>query len=168
MAYGILVQLAAENRMTEVEELLELYQTLGLPRTMRELGITAQLEEAAHTVANHAARKDETFCLIGDYTKEQIVDAIQIIETYQPQKRSEHRQIKSTGIPPVLFLLKIEVIWVWTRALIFIELINDTHFMGGQLEIKYVCVFDDSALRHRFRNGDNAMLQVPAKNDLRH
>ncbi|MCL7873937.1 iron-containing alcohol dehydrogenase family protein [Bacillus altitudinis] len=86
VAYGILVQLAAENRMTEVEELLELYQTLGLPRTMRELGITAQLEEAAHTVANHAARKDETFCLIGDYTKEQIVDAIQIIETYQPQK----------------------------------------------------------------------------------
>lgn len=90
VAYGILVQLAAENRMTEVEELLELYQTLGLPRTMRELGITAQLEEAAHTVANHAARKDETFCLIGDYTKEQIVDAIQIIEIYQPQKRSEH------------------------------------------------------------------------------
>lgn len=90
VAYGILVQLAAENRMTEVEELLELYQTLGLPRTMRELGITAQLEEAAHTVANHAARKDETFCLIGDYTKEQIVDAIQIIETYQPQKRFEH------------------------------------------------------------------------------
>ncbi len=66
------------------------------------------------------------------------------------------------------FLLKIEVIWVWTRALIFIELINDTHFMGGQLEIKYVCIFDDSALRHRFRNGDNAMLQIPAKNDLRH
>ncbi|BBP86772.1 hypothetical protein BsIDN1_03900 [Bacillus safensis] len=86
VAYGILVQLAAENRMSEVEELLELYQTLGLPRNMRDLGMTTQLEEAALTVANHAARKDETFCLIGDYSKEQIVDAIQIIETYHPQK----------------------------------------------------------------------------------
>ncbi|WP_373467176.1 hypothetical protein [Bacillus aerius] len=43
---------------------------------MRELGITAQLEEVAHTVANHTARKVETFCLIGDYTKEQMVDAL--------------------------------------------------------------------------------------------
>lgn len=51
-----------------------------LPRNMRELGITAQLEEAAETVAIHAARIDETFCLIGDYSKEQIVDAIQVIE----------------------------------------------------------------------------------------
>ena len=86
VAYGILVQLAAENRMSEVEELLELYETLGLPRNMRELGITAQLEEAAKTVASHAARSDETFCLIGDYSIEQIVDAIQVIENVSAAK----------------------------------------------------------------------------------
>ncbi|MCM3035798.1 iron-containing alcohol dehydrogenase family protein [Bacillus pumilus] len=86
VAYGILVQLAAENRMSEVEELLELYETLGLPRNMRELGITAQLEEAAKTVANHAARADETFCLIGEYSIEQIVDAIQVIENVSASK----------------------------------------------------------------------------------
>ncbi|MGG4208835.1 iron-containing alcohol dehydrogenase family protein [Bacillus safensis] len=90
VAYGILVQLAAENRMSEVEELLELYQTLGLPKNMRDLGITTQLDEAVLTVANHAARKNETFCLIGDYDKEKIIDAIQIIETFQPQKMSTH------------------------------------------------------------------------------
>ncbi|UYO35895.1 hypothetical protein NF868_01280 [Bacillus zhangzhouensis] len=83
--YGILVQLAAENRMSEVDELLNLYQILGLPKNMRDLGITTQLKEAALTVANHTARKDETFCLIGDYAKEKIVDAIQIIETFQPE-----------------------------------------------------------------------------------
>ncbi|GLF92138.1 glycerol dehydrogenase [Bacillus safensis] len=82
VAYGILVQLAAEKRMTEVEELLGLYQTLGLPRNMHELGITTGLNEAAKTVASHAAREDETFCLIGNYSKEQIVDAIQAVETY--------------------------------------------------------------------------------------
>ncbi|EKF35526.1 MULTISPECIES: iron-containing alcohol dehydrogenase family protein [Bacillus] len=82
VAYGILVQLAAEKRMAEVEELLQLYQTLGLPKNMRELGIKTQLEEAAYTVASHAARADETFCLIGNYSKEQIVDAIQAVETY--------------------------------------------------------------------------------------
>ncbi|MCM2990185.1 iron-containing alcohol dehydrogenase family protein [Bacillus safensis] len=86
VAYGILVQIAVENRMSEVEELLELYQTPRLPRNMRDLGITIQLKEASTTVANHAARKDETFCLIGDYAKEKIVDAIQIIEAFQPQK----------------------------------------------------------------------------------
>ena len=86
VAYGILVQLAAENRMSEVDELLELYQTLGLPRNMHELGIKTDLNEAAITVASHAARADETFCLIGDYSKEQIVDAIHIIETYQSKK----------------------------------------------------------------------------------
>ncbi|MDR0126370.1 iron-containing alcohol dehydrogenase family protein [Bacillus zhangzhouensis] len=86
VAYGILVQLAAENRMTEVDELLELYQTLGLPRNMHELGIKTDLNEAAKTVASHAARTDETFCLIGDYSKEQIVAAIQIIETFQSKK----------------------------------------------------------------------------------
>lgn len=66
------------------------------------------------------------------------------------------------------FRLKIKVIWIWTCALIFIELIDDFHLMCGQLEIEDLCVFDDSTLRHRFWNGDNTMLQVPAKNDLSH
>ncbi|MGE6631880.1 iron-containing alcohol dehydrogenase family protein [Bacillus sp. NPDC077027] len=82
VAYGILVQLAVEKRLAEVDELIPLYEALGLPTSLRELGISTRPIEAAHIVAKHAANPQETFCLIGSYSADDIVEAIQTIEQY--------------------------------------------------------------------------------------
>ncbi|KYC73169.1 Glycerol dehydrogenase [Heyndrickxia coagulans] len=86
VAYGILVQLAAMNDLDEVKKLLPLYQKLGFPYNLDTLHVTENHEEAIEKVAAYAAKPEESFILLGDYSKEQIAEAMKTIEQLAAQK----------------------------------------------------------------------------------
>lgn len=81
VAYGILVQLAVEKRTTEIEELLAFYQELGFPTNLASLNIVSNEDEAKQIIAAHAANPLETLLLIGDYTTNDVVAAMDYLET---------------------------------------------------------------------------------------
>ena len=45
VAYGILVQLVLENKWTEIDQLLAFYRQLGLPASLKDLGVKAINDE---------------------------------------------------------------------------------------------------------------------------
>lgn len=54
VAYGILVQLAYERRWEEIDRMNELYAALGLPRSLADLGLSAQDPATLATIAEIA------------------------------------------------------------------------------------------------------------------
>ncbi|WP_045508722.1 iron-containing alcohol dehydrogenase family protein [Bacillus amyloliquefaciens] len=84
VAYGILVQLALENRSHEIEELLPFYRRLGFPVSLFDLGIRDRREEAKRRIASHACRAEESLCLMGQYGEKDVSAAIESLES--PQK----------------------------------------------------------------------------------
>ncbi|WP_416655677.1 iron-containing alcohol dehydrogenase family protein [Bacillus amyloliquefaciens] len=83
VAYGILVQLALENRSHEIEELLPFYRRLGFPVSLFDLGIRDSREEAKRRIASHACRAEESLCLMGQYGEKDVSAAIESLESAQ-------------------------------------------------------------------------------------
>ncbi|MEC3848138.1 MULTISPECIES: iron-containing alcohol dehydrogenase family protein [Bacillus] len=83
VAYGILVQLALENRRHEIEELLPFYRRLGFPVSLCDLGILDNHEEAKRRIASHACRAEESLCLMGQYCEKDVSAAIESLESAQ-------------------------------------------------------------------------------------
>ncbi len=83
VAYGILVQLALENRRHEIEELLPFYRRLGFPVSLCALGILDNHEEAKRRIASHACRAEESLCLMGQYCEKDVSAAIESLESAQ-------------------------------------------------------------------------------------
>lgn len=83
VAYGILVQLALENRRPEIEELLPFYRRLGFPVSLCDLGILDNHEEAKRRIASHACRAEESLCLMGQYCEKDVSAAIESLESAQ-------------------------------------------------------------------------------------
>lgn len=83
VAYGILVQLALENRRPEIEELLSFYRRLGFPVSLCDLGILDNHEEAKRRIASHACRAEESLCLMGQYREKDVSAAIESLESAQ-------------------------------------------------------------------------------------
>lgn len=83
VAYGILVQLALENRRPEIEELLPFYRRLGFPVSLCDLGILDNHEEAKRRIASHACRAEESLCLMGQYREKDVSAAIESLESAQ-------------------------------------------------------------------------------------
>ncbi|MCW8784320.1 MULTISPECIES: iron-containing alcohol dehydrogenase family protein [Bacillus] len=83
VAYGILVQLALENRRPEIEELLPFYRRLGFPVSLCDLGILDNHEEAKRCIASHACRAEESLCLMGQYREKDVSAAIESLESAQ-------------------------------------------------------------------------------------
>ncbi|WP_018661931.1 iron-containing alcohol dehydrogenase family protein [Heyndrickxia acidiproducens] len=86
VAYGILVQLAATGDLDEVKKLLPLYQKLGFPYNLDTLHVTENHEAAIEKVAAYAAKPEESFVLLGDYSKEKIAEAMKTIEQLAMEK----------------------------------------------------------------------------------
>ncbi|MCY8159930.1 iron-containing alcohol dehydrogenase, partial [Bacillus licheniformis] len=77
VAYGILVQLALEGRTDEIAELIPFYEGLGFPRRLSDLGILENIEAAKRIIAAHAARPDESLCLMGSFHEADVIAAIE-------------------------------------------------------------------------------------------
>lgn len=82
VAYGILIQLVLEKKWEEIEKLLPFYQRLGLPISLRELGVT-EIDEAKITrIAEKATHPSESIHVmpIGTITSEDVGRAIRELE----------------------------------------------------------------------------------------
>ncbi len=88
VAYGIIVQLALENRPEqEIADLLRFYRKIGLPATLKELGIDQQLsDEQLDRVAGIAMLPESTMAMMPiAVTKEKTVEAMKYVErTFKP------------------------------------------------------------------------------------
>lgn len=60
VAYGILVQLIIEEKKSEIDYLLPFYQRLGLPCSLKELGIQEVTEIVVQKIAEKATLKEES------------------------------------------------------------------------------------------------------------
>ena len=80
VAYGILVQLALEGRTNDIRELLPLYEALGFPKRLSDLGIAENLAQAKQTIAAHACKPEESLCLMGSFSEADVVAAIESLE----------------------------------------------------------------------------------------
>lgn len=84
VAYGVLVQLTAEEKTEEVQRLQPFYKENGFPHTLADFGVKTNLEENIRKVANFAASDKETFTLaVPEATFASIIEAMTYLETFQ-------------------------------------------------------------------------------------
>ncbi|MCP8616209.1 iron-containing alcohol dehydrogenase family protein [Salirhabdus salicampi] len=81
VAYGILVQLAFEEKWDEINKLLPFYRSLQLPYSLQSLGITNEAR-AISTVAKAAALPHESIHHIRTASEEEIKDTMAQLEAY--------------------------------------------------------------------------------------
>ncbi|WP_067839680.1 iron-containing alcohol dehydrogenase family protein [Amphibacillus sediminis] len=77
VAYGILVQLVLEDRLDEVNTLLPYYRQLKLPTSLKELGVTSQLDQAYQLVAQAATKPGESIHLIKPTSSAEVASAME-------------------------------------------------------------------------------------------
>ncbi|SES80152.1 uncharacterized oxidoreductase [Salinibacillus kushneri] len=83
VAYGILVQLALENKLDEVAKLFPFYKKLQLPTTLEELGVHENVEEAMRAISAKATIPEESIHLMNVPTTEHdVLQSIQRLEKY--------------------------------------------------------------------------------------
>ena len=84
VAYGILVQLVLEGRLDEVGRLLPFYRKIGLPASLKQMGIAITDEEKVHRAAAKAALPAESIHVMpgGPFTAEMIAGAFRLLEEY--------------------------------------------------------------------------------------
>ncbi|RDW21322.1 oxidoreductase [Oceanobacillus arenosus] len=83
VAYGILVQLMLENKRQEIEQILPFYDKLGLPTTLKDLGVTNVTEESISLVAEKATISGESIHVLpGVMTSEVVTRAMMELEKY--------------------------------------------------------------------------------------
>lgn len=84
VAYGILVQLVLENRWVEIKRLVPFYKNLGLPLSLKELGIEVMTDDMIQQVATKATIPEESIHLmpIGVITPTRVFDAIKELEKF--------------------------------------------------------------------------------------
>lgn len=84
VAYGILVQLVLEDRFDEIERLKPLYQQLGLPLSLTELGVTKITDEIITRVAEKATVPEQEIHLmpVGEITATRVIEAIKALEKF--------------------------------------------------------------------------------------
>ncbi|MEC1594014.1 iron-containing alcohol dehydrogenase family protein [Bacillus spizizenii] len=87
VAYGILVQLALEERKHEIEELLSFYQQLGFPMTLRDLGIHKDQDQAKKIIAAHACKPEESLCVMGSFCEADVATAIDVLESSRDETK---------------------------------------------------------------------------------
>lgn len=82
VAYGILVQLALEEKWDEIEELISFYRELGLPVSLRDLGVKELNEGLITSVAAKSTLPKESIHVmpIGEITETRVRKAIIQIE----------------------------------------------------------------------------------------
>ncbi|MGM9925726.1 MAG: iron-containing alcohol dehydrogenase family protein [Bacillus sp. (in: firmicutes)] len=83
VAYGILVQLVLEDKWSDIEQLIPFYHKLGLPITLRKLGVREVDDELIAHIAAKAAEPHESIHMmpIGTITAEDVAIAMTTLET---------------------------------------------------------------------------------------
>lgn len=82
VAFGVLVQLVATNKIADVTALLPFYKENGFPHQMSAFNVANDLQTKIRQVAEFAASPQETFNLaLPGVTAEQVVDAMNYLET---------------------------------------------------------------------------------------
>ncbi|MGM0502808.1 MAG: glycerol dehydrogenase, partial [Bacillota bacterium] len=77
VAFGTICQIVLENRSkTEIKEVIEFCQEIGLPTTLEEMGVTEDVEEKINNVAKEVIKSPLINAEPFDVTQEQIVGAI--------------------------------------------------------------------------------------------
>lgn len=83
VAYSIFVQLALENKWSEIDELLPFYHQLGLPTSLADLELASVSKEMLYKVAQIATHEDENIHLLpGEITAEKVFTAFSELENY--------------------------------------------------------------------------------------
>ncbi|WP_428910194.1 iron-containing alcohol dehydrogenase family protein [Niallia sp. Krafla_26] len=83
VAYGILVQLVLENKWEEIKSILPFYQTLGLPLSLKNLGVNQVTEEMMVKVAEKTVIPEESIHVLpGEMTADVVSKAIKDLEEY--------------------------------------------------------------------------------------
>lgn len=81
VAYGILVQLVLEHRLTEIKALLPFYHKLGLPTNLKAINLEHITQDALYTVATRATQPEEDIHLLPEkITAESLLLAIEKLE----------------------------------------------------------------------------------------
>ncbi|KHF41736.1 iron-containing alcohol dehydrogenase family protein [Halalkalibacter okhensis] len=89
VAYGILVQLALEGELEEMEELLSFYEQVGLPVSLKELGLTED-DELLERIASKTLHPSESIHFMNQsFTTTEVVHGIQTVETYKKIEKKE-------------------------------------------------------------------------------
>lgn len=83
VAYGILVQLVLENKWAEIKEILPFYHQLGLPLSLKDLGVTVINESVIAQVAEKSVVPEESIHLLpGEMSAARVSQAISDLEDY--------------------------------------------------------------------------------------
>lgn len=83
VAYGVFVQLMLEKRQDEIAKLIPFYTELGLPTSLKDMGLSGLSEEALVRVAERAAAPDETIHLMpGVITADMVLAAMKGLELF--------------------------------------------------------------------------------------
>lgn len=82
VAYGILVQLLLEGKLQEIEFLIPFYRKLGLPITLKQLGVTEVTLEMINAIAAKSTQPEESIHVmpIGLITSSRVSEAISTLE----------------------------------------------------------------------------------------
>ncbi|MGC5324677.1 iron-containing alcohol dehydrogenase family protein [Brevibacillus sp. SYSU BS000544] len=80
VAYGILVQLAIEQKWDAIDELLPYYLDLGLPTRLESVGLHLEDSTTLRAVCERTVLPYESIHLMGEITAEQVFLAIQELE----------------------------------------------------------------------------------------
>lgn len=87
VAYSIFVQLAIENKWTEIDELVPFYQELGLPVSLADMKLSKISKDIFYKVAEAATQENENIHLLpGDITAEKVFNAFFELEKYSKTK----------------------------------------------------------------------------------
>ncbi|MFD2043587.1 iron-containing alcohol dehydrogenase family protein [Ornithinibacillus salinisoli] len=87
VAYGVLVQIALENRFNEIDFLLPYYHELALPTSLSELGITENTDKTIQLIANASTKSGESIHLMGVSNASELTQAMQLLEEHVTKKR---------------------------------------------------------------------------------
>lgn len=82
VAYGILVQLALEEKWSEIDALLPFYQSLALPTCLSDMGLSLTEEEYRKVATRGTAQGEPILLMKETITPETLIIAMKKIETY--------------------------------------------------------------------------------------
>ncbi|WP_138418889.1 iron-containing alcohol dehydrogenase family protein [Aquibacillus sediminis] len=80
VAFGILVQLALEERQDEIKQLIPFYKEMKLPLSLYDLGIQKNQDKAIEITANAATQSNESIHLMNISQPDQVKQAIDEVE----------------------------------------------------------------------------------------
>ncbi|WP_239615038.1 iron-containing alcohol dehydrogenase family protein [Cohnella mopanensis] len=81
VAYGVLVQLAIEEKREEIDALLPFYARLGLPASLRDMGLDSLSQAERLAIAERAVERDASIHMMpGEITADIVFAAIERLE----------------------------------------------------------------------------------------